>query len=341
MNPKLSIIWLNYNSKNYLNIALKSIESILHIDLPIELIVVDNGSIDGSFERIHDYLINNLTSNVKLKTVRLEHNLGFTGGNNVGFKYVSPYTNYVMLMNNDLILEDRAVKRMVNWIESRESVGMVQGIIYKINSSEIDNSGFLCTELLNCIPLQKEIEKPTPITYASGALLVVKKTVIEKIGKLFDWEGLMYFDDMPLGFRAWMHGFKVLSLPIISGWHLGGASGGLSTPRTVYYIYRGYGIMIEISNSRLKHVAKYLAWKNFPVVRSLRDPKLLIWAIKGLREGLKIGALKRAKEGEIDIYKAPLIKLEPLMKVLEILLPHKIFEEVIKRRISTGGRCST
>jgi hypothetical protein len=103
---------------------------------------------------------------------------------------------------------------------------------------------------------------------------------------------------------------------------------GLSNPCMIYYIYRGYGIMIEMSNSRLRHVVKYLAWKNIPAVRSLRDPRLLMWGIKGLREGLKIGTLKRAKEGEIDIYKAPLIKLGPIKKVLEILLPHKIFEGV-------------
>ena len=335
VNPKLSIIWLNYNSKNFLSIALKSIESTLNLDLPIELVVVDNGSTDGSFEKIYDYLINNLTSNVKLKIVRLRRNLGFTGGNNIGFIHTSPQVKYIVLMNNDLILEDGAVERIISWMESCESVGIAQGVIYKINGSEIDNSGFLCTELLNCFPLRKEVEKPTPVTYASGALLVVKRTVVEKIGKLFDWEGFMYFDDVPLGFRAWMRGFKVLSLPVASGRHLGGASGGLSNPRIAYYVYRGHGIMIEVSNSRLKHIAKYLAWKNIPIVKGLKNPKLLTWAYKGLRDGLEIGALKRAKEGEIDIYRAPLVKLELFKRVLEILLPNKILEKMIGEPLKT------
>jgi len=55
MWPKVSIIWLNYNSSKIMPIVLKSLESIISLDYPfdkLELIVVDNGSNDGSFERI-------------------------------------------------------------------------------------------------------------------------------------------------------------------------------------------------------------------------------------------------------------------------------------------------
>jgi glycosyltransferase involved in cell wall biosynthesis len=57
--PKISIIWLNYNSSRILPIVLKSLESIINLNYPsskFELIVVDNGSTDGSFEKLRSLL---------------------------------------------------------------------------------------------------------------------------------------------------------------------------------------------------------------------------------------------------------------------------------------------
>lgn len=105
MWPKVSIIWLNYNSSKIMPIVLKSLESIVNLDYPsdrYELIVVDNGSTDGSFEEIKRFL--EKKSRLRKKIVRLSRNLGFTGGNNVGFMARDTESKYVLLLNNDAIL---------------------------------------------------------------------------------------------------------------------------------------------------------------------------------------------------------------------------------------------
>ena len=82
----VSIIWLNRNSSRIMPTVLESLESIADLDYPgdrYELIVVDNGSTDGSFERIKGFL--EKKTSLRKKVIRLDRNLGFTGGNNVGF----------------------------------------------------------------------------------------------------------------------------------------------------------------------------------------------------------------------------------------------------------------
>ena len=82
--PKVSIIWLNYNSYHILKIVSKSIESLIKLDYPnYEIIIVDNGSNDGSFEEIKKIVqkFKNLYKKFPtIKMVRLRTNLGFTGG---------------------------------------------------------------------------------------------------------------------------------------------------------------------------------------------------------------------------------------------------------------------
>ncbi len=78
--PVVSIIWLNYNSRGIIDLALKSLEAVFSLDYPenrYELIIVDNGSSDGSFETIRSFVENR--SGARKKIIRLEHNLGFSG----------------------------------------------------------------------------------------------------------------------------------------------------------------------------------------------------------------------------------------------------------------------
>ena len=201
--PKVSIIWLNYNSMGFISIAKKGLESISQVDLPIELILVDNCSTDGSFKVLVEYVKNLDMKNIKI--LRLRKNLGFTGGNNVGYRYVSPKSKYIALINNDCIIEPKSLKILVNFLERHEKVGAVQGVIYNIAGNTIDNAGFMCSETLLCIPLKEVPEQPRQVTYISGAYMVLRRAAIERIGKLFDWEGFMYFDDLPLGYSCLLY----------------------------------------------------------------------------------------------------------------------------------------
>jgi len=117
---KVSIIWLNYNSSRIMPIVLESLESIANLGYPsdrYELIVVDNGSTDGSFERIKGFL--EKKTDLRKKVVKLGRNLGFTGGNNVGFAVRDRESEYVLLLNNDAILFQGGLRTLVEYAEKQ------------------------------------------------------------------------------------------------------------------------------------------------------------------------------------------------------------------------------
>jgi GT2 family glycosyltransferase len=147
--PKVSIIWLNHNSMKILPLVLQSLESFTSIDYPsdrFELIVVDNGSTDGSFERIREFL--ERRSNLRKKIIRLNKNLGFTGGNNVGFMARNRESKYVLLLNNDAVLLQHGLKTLVEYSEGFERLGGLQGVILQYGTRLIDSAGDYVDELL-------------------------------------------------------------------------------------------------------------------------------------------------------------------------------------------------
>ncbi|MDW8036209.1 MAG: glycosyltransferase, partial [Candidatus Korarchaeum sp.] len=145
----MSIVWLNYNSSKFFNIVLKSLEAIVDMDYPkdkYELIVVDNGSVDGSFECIVKFLEGKGT--LRSKIVRLNRNLGFTGGANVGFSARDPESKYIVLLNNDAIPMKHSLTTMVEYAEKYDKVAALNGVILQYDGRLIDTAGNLIDELL-------------------------------------------------------------------------------------------------------------------------------------------------------------------------------------------------
>ncbi|WP_054855779.1 glycosyltransferase [Vulcanisaeta sp. JCM 16161] len=121
---KASVIWLNYNSMGFIDIALRSLESFLNLDFgDYELIVVDNASTDGSFERIKRFVEERRPSNVRVKVIRNDRNLGYAGGMNIGWDARDPDSKYVAFANNDLITTPESLTKLIEHMEGDEKVG--------------------------------------------------------------------------------------------------------------------------------------------------------------------------------------------------------------------------
>jgi Predicted glycosyltransferases len=128
---KVSLIWLNYNSLGFMDIALKSIESVLNLDFDdYEVIIVDNASSDGSFERIKKFVEEKKPSSVRVKFVRSDVNRGYAGGMNLGWEARDPETKYVAFLNNDLIIKPGSLRKLIERMEGEEELAVVNGLIY-------------------------------------------------------------------------------------------------------------------------------------------------------------------------------------------------------------------
>jgi GT2 family glycosyltransferase len=235
--PFTTIIWINHNSRKIIETVIKAIEALTKLNFTnYEIIIVENGSTDGSDKIIEEYLKGldrELSS--RIKYIKLEKNYGFTGAIYYAYKARDFRAKYCMLVNTDMIIEPEAIKQAINFLELNKHVGAVQGIILRLTSEydEIDSAGMMIDEFLNRIKLFRgqeisdvleKIDKPQYVSFVEGTGPIYRIEAVEKchqrndilyIPQAFIW----YLEDMYLGLLMWSKGYASVLLPIIFGKH--------------------------------------------------------------------------------------------------------------------------
>ena len=124
MNEKdLSIVIVNNNAKNYLK---NSVESIIKnlTGVRYEIIVIDNASVDGSAAMMRQFF-------PQAKTISAPRNLGFARANNLGIKEATG--KYILLLNNDMVVIDGAINKLLEFINSNSKIGIATGKLIEEN----------------------------------------------------------------------------------------------------------------------------------------------------------------------------------------------------------------
>lgn len=208
-NPKVSIIILNWNGKKHLKKCLISIEKVSY--RPLEVIVVDNGSFDGSGEMVkREFPKSVLIVNKK--------NLGYSGGNNIGIKKSTG--KYVFILNNDTEVTKDFLDPLVDTLEKDSTLGCVQPkllygeehMLLNAVGSYFTSTGFLYHYGYRKIENLHQYNVPLAIYSAKGAAMLLRKSGLEKVG-LFDEDFFIFFEETDLCHRLWLAGFKVVYVP--------------------------------------------------------------------------------------------------------------------------------
>lgn len=269
-NMKVLIVLVNYNG---LHLLKKHLQSVLSTNYPnFDILVVDNGSTDGSVE-----FLKNEYPNVLL--VESEENLGFGRANNLGvFKYPE-YDAYVFL-NNDMSVESNWLNELVKVVNIEEGVGAVGSKIlyskkrdgkYIVNSAgmELDNhymaydrhDGEIDTKELNVV------EKVEALT--GGALLVTKEAW-DVIGG-FNSNMFMYYEDIDLSLRLRDFGYDLYYCGFSTVYHdhMGSSKKMGSTKRNLMNMRNRYisivsrmGYLIGLTET-VWYLFNYFLWKIF------------------------------------------------------------------------------
>lgn len=210
--PLVSIIIVNFNGKKFLKPCLDSLVKQEYKN--IEIIIVDNGSTDGSV----DYLRLKFP---QVRIVSLHTNVGFAGGNNVGFKKATG--QYVLLLNNDTKVRVDFLTKLLAVIEKDETIGAVQSkLLVMDNPTILDSVGAYLTPtgfLYHYGYAKKDsaIYNKEIITYsAKGACMMMRRQVLESVlvrGDMFDPDYFAYFEETDLCHRIWLAGYKILFVP--------------------------------------------------------------------------------------------------------------------------------
>jgi GT2 family glycosyltransferase len=323
MWPKVSIIWLNYNSSKIMPIVLESLESIISLDYPsdkLELIIVDNGSIDGSFEKIKEFL--EKKNSLKKKIIGLSKNLGFTGGNNIGFMTRDKESKYILLLNNDAVLFQNSLRTLVEYAENNSNVACLQGVVLKYGTRLIDTAGNFVDELLWTYRLGHSckypwiLRKPLYVTYVSGSCALYRvESIVRHLGnKLFINEFFGYGDDNVLGLVMWNHGYKSVAIPEVVASHAGSLTFGRKRTFSIYLSDRSRIALTLITNTRYKNIVP-LYMLNCMLrnlagsILKMRPEDYIQTRVKAMIDGIKLAKKLKSKGILINIYKAPIIRI--------------------------------
>src|SRR3990172_12049858 len=126
---KVSVIILSYKQKE---LTVNCIKSVLAQDYAdIDIILVDNASQDGSVELFKK----EFGKNKKIRIVESRENTGYTGGNNLGQKFAKG--NYMVVLNNDAIVDRKWLSELVKAIESDDKIGAVSSHVIEGNKKEV------------------------------------------------------------------------------------------------------------------------------------------------------------------------------------------------------------
>lgn len=208
--PLVSIIIVNWNGEKVLKECLGSLKKITYPHY--EIILVDNGSTDGSLTVVESY-----KRDLPITLLTNSKNLGFAPANNQGVKKAKGM--YVLLLNNDTKVSADFLSIMVDKMEADPTIGALQPKIYMMDKPQyLDNAGTFLTRtgfLQHWGYGQKDSDEfahERVIFSAKGACLLTRRSIIEKVG-LFDEKFGSYFEESDFCWRVWLSGWKVLYYP--------------------------------------------------------------------------------------------------------------------------------
>lgn len=223
--PHVSIIVLNWNNYSVTKDCLLSLEKITHPNY--EVILVDNGSTDGSVEKLEKEFSG-------ITFLKNKKNLGFAAGNNIGIKYaLSHGADYILLLNNDTEVAPDFLDAVVKTAESDKKIGIVGAKIYyhtdpkKIDSAGADYIWWRVSGKLRFHGKKDNFKlQGAKITdFVSGCCMLVKCAVFDDIGFLHEpyFHG---FEDIDFCLRAKKAGWNIVVDLDAHIWHKVSASAG-------------------------------------------------------------------------------------------------------------------
>ena len=305
MHPKVGVILLNWNSFNHTSNCIQSLQL---CDYPnFEIIVVDNGSEDGSGKLLKN-------TYPKISLIASPTNEGFAAGNNRGFEYASQQQYpYAMMLNNDVFVEPDFLSKLVQYMETHPKVGAIQPkIFFNHDRKKIWNGGSYFLPWLGWTyakryqrkagELQNQFQQ---VDWITGCAFLTKTAILKETGLLKE-AFFIYYEDADLSFRISSKGYQLIFHPQSVIYHIAGSSNIVKVKSKEGYVKP----IVHYLNSRnhiwfLKTWTKWYQWPSTLLTLILYYlSNMLYFAIRW-----RIGKLKSLLRGIYDGYKPIPIKL--------------------------------
>jgi GT2 family glycosyltransferase len=228
MIPLISVVVVNFNGKKFLDDCLSSLA--LQIFRDFEIILVDNGSSDGSAS----YVREQYPSVILVETGK---NLGFAGGTNAGIH--AARGDFIVTLNNDAIADPHLLEEIIRPMLADRDVGMCgTKMLYpdgRINSAGIciSRSGAAWDRGMGA-PDSRQYDLTEEIFGPCAGAALYRRTMLDEIG-LFDEDFFLFMEDVDLAFRGRLAGWKCMYVPAARVVHIHGGTVGFGSDTSIYF----------------------------------------------------------------------------------------------------------
>jgi hypothetical protein len=341
-SPSVCVIVLNWN--NWQD-TLECLDSLVRVNYPLfQIIVVDNGSEDDSFDRIRRFcmgigavrgymevqkseskpitLIDSPDEHLreckpkvhegasptngdseKIVLIRSNTNLGYSGGNNLGIDFALRLfkPDYVLLLNNDTVVDSRFLGELVSASESNSRIGFAgPKILYYSFHGRKDVINFAggkinlwiggAKHILANQPDNKTGESVTEVDYVEGSCLLARVEMLNKIG-LLDPSFFLFWEETDWCVRGRKAGYKCVCVQASRIWHKVGATvtsrdSFFYNTRNMFWFMRRYATNLQLISFSL-YLAMFAFWFNAAVTLGVHKRKDEFMAYcRGIRDGV-------------------------------------------------------
>ena len=293
---EVTVVIPNYKGEAYLRPCVESL--LAGTGLEMDVIIVDNGSRDGCVEEVRRLY-------PQVECVCLDQNYGFCKAVNIGIRKAE--TPYVFLLNNDTLVCKGAVEALLASLKKDRRIFSVEAkMIQYQDRTKIDSAGTFYNAFGWAYARGKDrpadqYRKRGPVFSACAGAAMYRREVFEEIG-LFDEEHFAYLEDVDVGYRARIAGYRNVYEPMARIIHVGSAASGSR--------HNEFKVRLSARNNL------YLIYKNMPVLQILLNLPLLL-------AGFLVKYLFFLKKGLGAIYLKGLMEAPKLMKKKKKVLYQK------------------
>jgi len=307
-SPAVSIIVLNWNGERYLGRCLDAIAAQTFCNY--EVLVLDNASTDGSVEDLPARW-------PTFQLVKFDQNLGFAIGNNQGAQIARG--RWIAFLNNDAFPEPEWLAHLVHTAQTQTEFSFFSSrLVYAEDANLTQDtgdvyhvSGFAWPRDNNCPVQSAHLHSGEVFSPCAAAALYDREAFLEVGG--FDEQFASHYEDVDIGFRLRLRGYRCLYIPEAVVAHVGSASYGRESDQTVYQVQR------NVVWSYLVNMPGWLYWKYLPahlfanlvflIYYSLRGQWKAVWKAKWhavrslptlLQKRDRIQSSRRVSPGEIE-----------------------------------------
>ena len=282
MEKKVTVIIPNYNGLKFMEPCMAALKR--QTSQEFEVLVVDNGSADGSAEWLKEH---------QIPGIFLKENTGFSGAVNAGIR--ASRTPYVILLNNDTEAEPDYIEELVKAIEQSPRIFSVSPRMIQMHRRDrMDDGGDMYSIMGWAYQrgVGQEIERyerPCHIFSACAGAAIYRREIFEEIG-YFDEMHFAYLEDIDVGYRAKIAGYYNRYCPSAVVYHVGSGTSGskynsfkvrLAARNSVYLNYKNMPLPQLLGNSvpsLMGEAGKYLFFKKRGFAKEYLD---------GIAEGLR------------------------------------------------------